>query len=278
MSASVSSPACAAAALPNAARRDRSARRLAVALSLAGLAGCSTAEPRGADAGAADPDGRASDAAPGADAEPADAAGPWRHTIAIDGVDDFAEGERFATTTAGHGARVTWDTAALYVGFQGADVAAAAASTWMFVYLDVDPGQGSGALVGEQYNSQRPSFAAGFGAEYYLRRQASGAVTDLKAFDGGGWTVALDGVEAARSGDFVELALPLAALGAGDAIDRLGVTIFWLNEADLAEWSYGGLYPDAFVDGYHAELAIGRWLELDRSAAAPPGDPGNARP
>jgi hypothetical protein len=274
MTALASSPAFAPAALPNAARRDGRARW---PLWLGLLTGCSTAAPMAIDRDAAGADGApAIDGASAIDgAAPADAAGPWRHTIVIDGTDDFATDERFATTTPGYSARVTWDAAALYLGYRGADVAAASASTWLFAYLDVDPGQGTGAAIGEQYNSQRPSFAAGFGAEFHLRLQGSGAVEDLKAWDGRAWTTAVGDLGVDRAGDFVEVALPLSALG---EIERLGVTIFWLNEADLAEWSYGGLYADAFVDGYHADLAIGRWLELDRAATVAPTDPTNARP
>jgi hypothetical protein len=239
--------------------------------------GCSTARPAKDDAGAiADASPASVDAAPGsADAAPADAGLAWRHSIAIDGTDDFIAGERFATTTAGYGLSLTWDAAAIYVGGRGADVAGGTASRWLFVYFDLDPGAGTGALVGERYNTQRPVFPEGFGAERYLRVQASGGVEDLKSFNGAAWQVTLTGVDIARAGDFAEIAVPLAALGAAE---RVGIVAFWLNEAGQAVWSYGGLYPDAFVDGYHAENQIGRFVELDRSSTTPPADADNRRP
>src|SRR5688572_10489783 len=92
------------------------------------------------------------DASPKKDASDPDGQQLYRHTIQIDGVDDFLSAEQFPTTSAGYGARVTWDNDNIFVGYSGADLDPAAAETatkWLFVYVDADPGMGRGALVNE---------------------------------------------------------------------------------------------------------------------------------
>jgi hypothetical protein len=73
----------------------------------------------------------------------------------------------------------------------------------------------------------------------------------------------------------IEVALPLAELGATSA---LGVVLFWLNETDQIESTYGGLYQDSFPDGYHALIPISRYLEIDLASPAAPNDLANRRP
>src|SRR5688572_15439831 len=91
---SISTAACSSFSMPRLPDVHAAGRAALVALA---LAACSTADPMGIDAGAARPDARIvidpgpppPDAAPRPDAERVDAAGPWRHTIAIDGINDF---------------------------------------------------------------------------------------------------------------------------------------------------------------------------------------------
>jgi hypothetical protein len=92
---------------------------------------------------------------------------PYRHTIQVDGTDDFFAGESFETTSASFAAYVTWDDANLYIGYAGPDLSPTvtdAVTKWLFVYLDTTAG--SGEPQSEQYNSQRATFPTGFAANY----------------------------------------------------------------------------------------------------------------
>jgi hypothetical protein len=230
------------------------------------------------------PDMRRPDAAATIDAGPPDAtppdAGtlPYRHTIAIDGTNDFAAGDTFATTSAGYTAYVTWDATQLYLGYAGADLDPSAPDTgfkWVFAYLDVDPGAGTGQLQSLTYNTQRATFPAGFGAEYYYRWKCDATYATLEVFTAGAWTTVSSTVPAARSGAFLEIAIPLAELGAPAAV---GVATWMINEQPGLEGSFAGLYAGNFTDGYHANLALTAYLEADFASTAAPHDPLNRRP
>ena len=225
------------------------------------------------DAAVTHPDAAAGepDAAGAADA----ATGPYRHTITVDGESSFTAAETFATTTASFTAYLTWDDDNLYVGYQGSDVTAGDAARWLLVYIDSDPGGPAGTGEGERYNTETPRFPSGFAADYYVRWQSSGAVEDLKAWDGQAWQTTDTQVAAATGGPMLEVALPRAALGDPAT---LGVTLLWLNEADQVEAAYGGLYPDSFIDGYHATVPVGRYLAVDFASPAAPNAPANRRP
>ena len=253
-------------------------------LLLAAVGGCSMGAPAGTtDAGAepGDPDAAAAappdagGASPDASPAPPDAGppAPYRHTIDIDGTSSFTGDEVFATTTESYSAYVTWDEERLYLGYLGDDVAAGDPRKWLLVYLDVGPG---GSATGERYNTQTPSFPAGFRADHYYRWQSSGQIEGVMTWSGGAWQA--DGSIAplsARGGSLLEVSLSLAELG--DPA-RAGVVLLWVNESDGLEAAYGGLYPDSFTDGYHASIPIARYLAIDRASPAPPNDAGNRRP
>src|SRR5258708_16999430 len=48
---------------------------------------------------------------------------PYRHAVALDGLDDFAVAEQFTTTSTSFAARITWDDKNIYVGYSGPDLA-----------------------------------------------------------------------------------------------------------------------------------------------------------
>lgn len=231
--------------------------------------------------GATRPDAEPSaDAAPTIDGDPGAAdASAYGHTIVIDGTNDFAVSETFSTTTAGYAAYIAWDTAALYVGYQGSDVAITAPDSptkWVLVYLDTDPGAGTGATTGEPYNTQQPGFPSGFGAEHYYRWKSDDSFADLRSWNGAGWDTAAAAPLAAVAGMFMEVAIPLAALGSPE---RLGVVTLMLNEQALGEWSYAGLYDGSFTDGYYAApIPISAYLAADLGGDRAPTDPANRAP
>lgn len=240
-------------------------------------AACPSSNTTRVDA-AAPADATSSDAGSDSDAAP-----PYRHSIVIDGTNDFTADESFATSSSGYTAFVAWSDTALYVGYEGEDIASAAADSdqkWLLVYLDVDPGAGTGAAVGDQYNTQAPGFPAGFGAEYYYRWKSDDSFEDLQAHAGGtSWTVESTVLDAAVNGTFVEVAIPRAMLGSPE---RLGITALMLNEKPFSEWAYAGLYATSFTDGYYdnqdGPIPISSYLEADFASARAPNDPSNRQP
>ncbi len=210
---------------------------------------------------------------------PLDAAGPYRHTIAIDGTDDFVPAEIFATTSSpSFSARITWDATNLYLGYSGPDLdpsTANASTKWVFAYLDVDPGAATGAATSLTYNTQSATFPQGFGAEYYLRYKCDATFSSLEMYDGATWTTAATAPLAAHGGQYMEMSIPRAALGDPST---LGIVTWMINEGANIESSYAGLYADNFTDGYAISLRLTKYLKADFSATRVPNDPANAAP
>jgi len=223
------------------------------------VAGCS-----GGGTGSAKPD-----AFEFRDAPPADIAEPYRHTINIDGVDDFTAGETFMTTSATFSAKLAWDDVNLYVGYSGPDLAtntSDANQKWLFVYLDTIAG---GQTQSEMYNTQRAAFPTGFAADFYARYKVNGNLTSLEQDVAGDWMTASPAPQTAQAGTYVELAIPLSAIGAGTS---LALVTYMINEKNLAEGSYAGLFMDNFVDGYAASLAITKTYSVDFTSARMPAE------
>jgi len=217
---------------------------------------------------------RAIDARP-IDAAPALEVGPYRHAIAIDGVDDFTSEETFATTSsaAGYAARVAWDATNLYVGYSGADIASGSTTKWVFAYVDLDPGGATGATTSAVYNTQHATFPTGFGAELYARWKTTATFSSIETYDGNAWSTSATPLAAAQQSTFVELAIPRSLLGGATSI---GVATFMINEASGVEASYAGLYAGNFTDGYMPTLA--KYLRVDFAASRTPNDPLNVAP
>jgi hypothetical protein len=230
----------------------------------------------GASVDASPVDGAPVDAGPGADA-----AVPYRHTITIDGTDDFTGGEAFTTTSSPtFTARVTWDASYVYVGYHGPDLMTTttdAATKWLFAYVDLDPGAATGATTSVVYNTQHATFPTGFGAEFYYRWKCDGTFGSLEQRSSGGtWsTVAGSPVVAAHAGDFLEFAIPRATLGAST---KLGLVTWMVNEKAQLEGSYAGLYAGNFTDGYAANLTLTKELLITFASSAAPNDPANEGP
>jgi hypothetical protein len=200
---------------------------------------------------------------------------PYRHVISIDGTDDFAFEDSFSTTSASFTARVTWDDVNLYVGYSGPDLAASTSDAdkkWLFVYLDTTPG---GESQSEQYNTQRATFPAGFAADYYARFKVDGTFASLQHADAGTWTTASPAPMTGQSGMFAELSVPLSAIGAGTTLD---LVTYMINEKDLAEGTYAGLFAGNFVDGYAANVQLTKYLHADFTSPLAPNNVANEKP
>ena len=207
-----------------------------------------------------------------------DASTTYRHTISVDGIDDFLSPEQFATTSGGYAARITWDDDNVYFGYSGSDLDPAAPDTatkWLFLYIDGDPGTPNGALVDETYNTQSAMFPSGFRADYYVRWKCDATLLTLKKFNGATWADETTVPPAARGGSYVEIAVPRAAIG---ATPKLGIVTWMINEKPNAEGTYAGIYPGNFTDGYHANLQLTKYLKVDFSSNKDPNAAANQGP
>jgi hypothetical protein len=210
---------------------------------------------------------------------PGDDLAPARHTITVDGIDDFFASEQFATTSNGYGARVTWDEANVYLGYGGPDLDPTALDTatkWLFVAIDVDPGGSTGAAQSLAYNTQRAVFPTGFGAEFYARYKCDGTFTTLEQFAGNDtWMTSATAPQLARSGSFVELAIPRSVFNGATAV---GITAWMINEKPDFEGTFAGLYAGNFTDGYAPALPLTKYLRADFTSPRAPNDPLNEAP
>ncbi len=214
-----------------------------------------------------------------------DAGAPYRHTVNIDGANDFtAASEKFSTTSTSYDAYVTWDANALYVGYVGADIGPLATSSkWVLVYLDVDPGAATGASKTDLYGTQQQVLPTGFGAEAYFAMKSDGSFSQFKKYASSAWSaVASPGVSFARTAgsSYVELRIPFSALGATTPA-KLGVVTFMLNELSGAEGTYAGLWNASFTDGYSgmgAPKTILSYLQADLASPLAPATLSNRKP
>ncbi len=213
------------------------------------------------------------------DAGPVDAGAPWKHTIVIDGANDFLPAqEKFATTSSGYDAYVTWDDANIYVAYAGPDIGSTASpDKWLFVYIDVDPGMATGPSSAERYNTQAPKFPTGFGAEFYMRFRTDNTDAAIKRWDftGASWAFVTTMGTRQKLGAFVELRIPRATLGTSTTF---GLVTFMMNEQPTGEWTYAGLYADNFVDGYSAAKPLTKYLLIDTTTAAAPSATSRIKP
>jgi len=203
--------------------------------------------------------------------------GGYRHTITIDGVNDFdVARDQLATTTAGYSAYLSWDDAALYFGIAGADIAGGSATKWVLVYLDTN-GPGSGTAVGQRYRTQTPTLPPGLVADFYFRWRTDNLLTSVQRWDATSsmWVDTAIVATTYQSGTFVEMRIALADLSSPGSI---GVAALMINEADLAEYSYAGVPTGTFSDGYYANIPMTRWVSADRSLATNPNDAARRRP
>lgn len=200
---------------------------------------------------------------------------PWRHTISIDGANDFsAVSESIPTTSLGYTAYVTWDASNLYIGYDGLDIASGSTTRWVFAFLDVNPGATGGATSSPAYNTESVGFSAGFSPDFYLRWRASNDFQSLEQYSAGAWNPSSTAPQTFQMGNFVEFRIPLAALGSPT---RIGITTLMLNEASLAEAAYAGLYTDNFANGYYPTIPVTAYLLADLTASVTPNSAANRR-
>jgi len=198
---------------------------------------------------------------------------PYRHTITIDGVNDFTTAsEQIATTSANYDDYVTWDATSLYLGFDGSDIAAGATGgqTFLFAYIDKDPGAGTGAIAGQEYGTQTPKFPNGFGADYELAWNPGTGSLTLSIYQMAQWVpLSTTSVNLMRGGSFVEMSIPMSTVGVTPG-GKLGLVTMMMYTHAAAEWSYAGTWAGSFTDGYYGMVPISFYFRGDLSSSSAP--------
>lgn len=166
---------------------------------------------------------------------------PYEHTIAIDGVDDFAASENLATTSAGYTGRVAWDDTYLYVGMEGPDVGSNSSTRWLLVYLSGP----AGSTTGVSYNNQTPALP--FGARWHARWRTNNTFTQGMQWNGAQWVDAMWDLagDVFQSGNFIELRIARADLGSPTTLD---VHVTMINEVGGGEFTFAGVPSTSFLD------------------------------
>jgi hypothetical protein len=200
------------------------------------------------------------EAAPPEEAGPSEAgteAGPGTGHV-VDGVNDFAPGEKFATTStavdASYHAYAAWDAKNIYFGMEGNDVPANTANAvnkWVMMYIGRDAAAGS--TTGLPYDTagdvQQPTLP--FPASIHLRWKVSGDYTNVQQ-----WNAAMTKWEDAplvpltvfRQGSFVEMAVSRAALGSPTKIQLVMNMLIEGSASVHDDFTYAGVPSNAFTD------------------------------
>jgi hypothetical protein len=203
------------------------------------------------------------EAAPPEEAGPSEAgteAGVTEHII--DGVNDFAPGDKLATTSAGYDAYVSWDDKKVYFGMNGSAVGTALPSRWVLIYVDGVPGN-TGSPTGIAYDCLGSCLAQQahlpFNAGFHLQWKADGNYTHLQKWSGSAWTDLGPISTFARTADFMEISVTRALLGAPT---KLKVHVNMLIEKSGEEWTFAGAPSTSFTDG-PAPAAFTKYFEFD---------------
>lgn len=180
------------------------------------------------------------------------------HTVGIDGANDFVTAnERFDSSSAGYFGYLAWDRDTLFVGIEGADIGSGSATRFVLVYL----GGTGGTTVGQNYNTQSPALP--FDAKWHVRWRADNLLTDTQEWDGAMWATATWNASAFQSGNFVELAIPIAELGSPA---MLPVHLSMINEAGGAEATFSVVPATSIAaDGYDPDYDEFFVLDLEGS-------------
>ncbi len=140
----------------------------------------------------------------------------------------------------------THDGVSLYLGFDGPGLFSAPTTTWLLAYLGTGaPGTTSGVLL----NTQQPALP--FSASHVIRWRLDGFFQDVQAWNGSAWVTAPIPSSLAPSGNFVEMAVMLSALGSPITLQFAS---YLLSDQTGFEASYAAVPGSAFVDGYDPQV------------------------
>jgi hypothetical protein len=193
------------------------------------------------------------------------------HTISIDGTNDFAADESFATSTGGYNAYFTWDASNLYLGASGGELSGGSSTKWLVWYFDTDPQyvplSARGSANSVQFNTQ--SGALPFRADYMLQVRHDQGLNQLKVWNGSSWvaTTFTGAVFVNNGANFGEVRLPLSDVGNPTRVYALG---HWINEQDGSQYTSSGWPSGGLTDGYDPDFT--QWYGYRLATGAAPND------
>ena len=174
-----------------------------------------------------------------------------RHTIVIDGVNDFFSDEKHETTSSASGyfAYLTWDTDNLYLGCEGFYVGDPGGQRWVVWYLDTADGEGTQTTF--EIGTQQPALPDEFFSEYMILWACDNTQLTVNRFEGGDWILWPAPTDHFLSGNYMEMSIPWEWLNTPDILKVVSSHI----KEDVPEWTYAGLPADTFVDGYDPDFS-----------------------
>ncbi len=204
----------------------------------------------------------------------------FRHTITIDGVNDFvASSDLVPASTAGASLYVTHDESALYVGLSSVDIApGVAGDKFLYFLFSVDPSLATGSAVS---SDGKAKFGAGKKVSYHWKeRIVGGSYSEFRIGDAAGWAAdwGPQNKTVFVTTGFAEAKILLTELG-GAAPSSVSVTAYTVD--------YGGAGGDGWVynmlsgatDGpATAPRDLVQHLRLSLPADAAPNDPSHVLP
>jgi len=204
--------------------------------------------------------------------------GPSGHQV--DGVNDFAPGEKLVTTSSGTGynAYISWDAKNVYFGMEGSDISSGtslANKKWVFLYLGASGTTGSTTGIGYDCGGGcTPQQAMlPFSAAWHVRYKIDGSYANVQKWNSGtskwedaGISVILASV---RKGTFLEMSLPVAQLGSPSKLDVHFDMIIEDTSPPGPGWTYAGAPSTTFTDGWNPTYAHYFEFDLTDTSKAP---------
>lgn len=167
--------------------------------------------------------------------------------LVVDGVNNFASADTYATGTSGYTGYAALGPSSLNFGLTGGDVQSGGSQHWYVAYIGAN---GPSTTTGLTFNTQQPTLS--FGATHFLQWRPSDQFATLLEFNGANWVSAGSGWQVARSGQFVEAGIPLTLLGSPSTVQ---IAAYMLYEGSGFESSYAPMPSDAFAVGYDPNVA-----------------------
>jgi hypothetical protein len=219
-----------------------------------------------------DTDGGATD---GGDEGGADGGSDAGKSHQVDGLDDFAPGDKLATTStsidASYHAYAAWDATSVFFGIEGADVAQSTGSAnkkWVFLYLGAPGVAGSNTGIAYDCGGACPAQQATlpFPAAWHVRYKIDGTYANVQKWSGSAWVDATASITltTGRQGTFLEMGLQRAQLGDPAKLD-VHVNML-IEDQHPPAWTYAGAPSTSFTDGFAPTFT--KYFEFDLGDAA----------
>lgn len=169
-----------------------------------------------------------------------------RGDFVIDGSNNYAPANTYATSSTGYTGYVAANTTHLHFAINGPDVQSNSLQNWWVAYIG---GNGTNTTTGVLFNTQQPVLS--FNATHFFQWRPSDNSALLLSWNGTSWVNTGVNVSRQRSGQFVEAAIPLSNLGSPTSVQFAS---YLLREQPFNELSYAATPSTAFVDQYDPDL------------------------